>query len=66
MLKDSILKYESILDIPVTKEMISRVNTWRQLYTDHLKQERKEEEKTKEEATSNVDKNEYEKGFTQE
>ena len=66
MWKDSILKYESILDIPVTQEMISRVNTWRQLYTDHLKQKRKEEEKTKEEAMSNVDKNEYEKGFTQE
>ena len=46
--------------------MISRVNTWRQLQTDHLKQEWKEEEKIKEEATSNVDKNEYEKGFTQE
>ena len=48
IVKDSILKYESILDIPVTKEMISVVSTSRQLYMDHLEQMRKEEEKAKE------------------
>ena len=48
IVKDSFLKYESILDIPVTKEMISMVSTSRQLYMDHLEQKRKEEEKAKE------------------
>ena len=48
IVKDNILKYESILDIPVTKEMISVVSTSRQLYMDHLEQMRKEEEKAKE------------------
>ena len=48
IVKDSILKYESILDIPVTKEMISVVSTSRQLYMNHLEQKRKEEEKAKE------------------
>ena len=57
---------ESILDIPVTKEMISMVSTSSQLYMDHLEQKQKEEEKTKEEATLSVDKNESEKGFVQE
>ena len=66
MVKDSILKYESILDIPVTKEMISMVNTSRQLYMGHLEPKWKEEEKAKEETTLNVDKNESEKGFAQE
>ena len=42
------------------------VSTSRQLYMDHSEQKRKEEEKAKEEATLNVDKNESEKGFTQE
>ena len=64
--KDSILRYESILDIPVTKEIISMVSTSRQLYMDHLEQKQKEEEKAKEEATLNVNKNESEKGFAQE
>ena len=48
IVKDSFLKYESILDIPVTKEIISMVSTSRQLYMDHLEQKRKEEEKAKE------------------
>ena len=59
IVKDNILKYQSILDIPVTKEMISIVSSSRQLYMDHLKQKRKEE------ATLDVDKNESEKGFAQ-
>ena len=42
------------------------VSTSRQLYMDHLKQKRKEEEKAKEEGMLNVGKNEYEKGFAQE
>ena len=67
IVKDSILKYESILDISVTNEMISiMVNTPRQLYMYHLEQKQKEEEKGKEGAMLNVDKNESEKGFAQE
>ena len=65
IVKDNILKYQSILDIPVTKEMISIVSSSRQLYMDHLKQKRKEEEKAKEEATLDVYENESEKGFAQ-
>ena len=64
IVKDNFLKYQSILDIPVTKEMIS-VSSSRQLYMDHLKQKRKEEEKAKEEATLDVYENESEKGFAQ-
>ena len=60
IVKDNILKYESILDVPVTKEMISMASTSRQLYMDHLEQKREEE------ATLNVNKNESEKGFPQE
>ena len=60
ILKDSILKYESILDISLAKEIISMVSTSRQLYKDYL------EQKWKEKATLNVDKNESEKGFAQE
>ena len=40
--------------------------TSRQLYMDHLEQNRKEEKKAKEEATVNFDKNESERGFAQE
>ena len=65
IVKDSILKYESILDIPVTKEMISMISGSTQLYMDHLEQKWKEEEKAKEEAMLNVEENESEKGFTQ-
>ena len=36
IVKDSFLRYESILGIPVTKEMILMVSTSRQLYMDHL------------------------------
>ena len=66
IVKDSILKYESISDIPVTKEMISMVITSRQLYMDHLEKKLKEEEKEKEEATLNDEKNKSEKCFAQE
>ena len=66
IVKDGILKYESVLDIPVTKEIILMVSTSRQLYMDHLEQKQKEEEKAKEEGMLNVGKNEYEKGFAQE
>ena len=45
--------------------MISMVSTSRQLCKDHLELKRKEEEKAKEEATLNVDKNESGKGFAQ-
>ena len=61
IVKDSILKYESISDIPVTKQMISMVITSRQLYMDHLEKKLKEKEKKKEEATLNVEKNKSEK-----
>ena len=66
IVKDSILKYGSILDIPVTKEMAVMGNTSRQLYMNRLHQKRKKEEKAKEEATLNVGKNESEKCFAQE
>ena len=46
--------------------MISMISTSRQLYMDHLEQKWKGEEKAKEEAVLNVDKNESEKGFAQE
>ena len=46
--------------------MISMFGTLRQLYMDHLEQNRKEEKKAKEEATVNFDKNESERGFAQE
>ena len=57
IVKDSILKYESILDILVTKEMVSMIITSRQIYMGHLEQKPKEEENSK---------NESEKGFAQE
>ena len=60
ILKDSILKYESILDTSLAKEIISMVSTSRQLYKDYL------EQMWKEKAILNVDKNESEKGFAQE
>ena len=46
--------------------MISMFGTSRQLYMDHLEQNRKEEKTAKEEATVNFDKNESERGFAQE
>ena len=61
--KDSVLKYKSILDISVTKQMISMVSTSRQLFMDYLEQKWKEEEKAK--AKLNIDKNESEKRFAQ-
>ena len=46
--------------------MISMFGTSRQLYMDHLEQNRKEEKKAKEEATVNFDKNESKRDFAQE
>ena len=54
--KDSILKYESILDIPGTKEMISVVSNSRQFYMDHLEQMQKEEKGFHSEAKCRVSK----------
>ena len=54
--KDSILKYESILDIPRTKEMISMVSNSRQFYMDHLEQMQKEEKGFHSEAKCRVSK----------